>query len=142
MAKTIIPRRPLTTSKTDVPGPGAYHPKEMKQGPGFSVGNGPRSNFVSAKNTPGPAQYQHQANFLHPKTSWSIGKGARPPITTTKNYEDSGKIEKYQQGEDFRKMKEEQLEKIKQKGPKAGWTLVGRKNEGTAGMFDRPVRFT
>lgn len=140
MSKTIIPRRPLTTSKTDVPGPGAYYPKERGQGPGFSVGNGPRSNFVSTKATPGPAAYS--GTYPHPNTSWKFGKANRPPITAPKNYEDPAKIEKYSETEDFRRLKEEQLERIKQKGPKAGWTIVGRKDDGSAGAFDRPVLLT
>ena len=112
----------------------------MKQGPGFSVGHGQRSNFVSAKETPGPAKYH--GNSPQPTTAWTFGTGRRPPITVPKNYEDPAKVEKYQEEQDVRRIKEERLEKIKQKGPKAGWTLVGRKNEATAGMFDRPVAFT
>ena len=137
MAKTIIPRRPLTSNKTDVPGPGAYHPKEINHGPSFKVGDGSRSNFVSAKETPGPAEYN--GSYPHPKTTWTFGKGRRPPITAPKNYEDPAKIEKYEENDDLRRLKEEQLLKIKQKGPKSGWTIVGRNTEGTAGAFEKPV---
>lgn len=143
MAKSIGQRRPLTGSKNDFPGPGAYQPKDMNPGPGFSVGSGGRSNFIRAKDTPGPAHYQVEYKPLKsdkrpPETGWTFGKGKRPPITTPKNYEDPAKLDKYEQSAPQREMKEEQLEKIKQKAPKPGFTMVGRKGEGSS-LFDKPV---
>ena len=109
----------------------------MNPGPGFSVGNGGRSNFIRAKNTPGPADYHGEQP--HPQTAWTFGRGKRPPITSPKNYEDPNKVDKYEKAAQQRQQKEDQLERIKQKAPKPGYTIVGRKGDGGA-QGEKPVR--
>lgn len=48
-----------------VPGPGNYTTSELKmKGPSYSIGTGPRSSLIKAKDGPGPGNYNISSNEL------------------------------------------------------------------------------
>ena len=60
-----------------MPGPGAYEPKkEVYSHIGGIVGKDLRDSLVMSK-TPGPGNYQHDANFKEKSPSWSLPKTPR-----------------------------------------------------------------
>lgn len=67
------------TINTDgrVPGPGAYEPKkEVYSHIGGIVGKDLRDSLVMNK-TPGPGNYEHDANFKEKSPMWSLSKSSR-----------------------------------------------------------------
>lgn len=60
-----------------VPGPGAYEPKkEIYSHIGGIVGKDLKDSLIMSK-TPGPGNYEHDANFKEKSPVWSLSKSAR-----------------------------------------------------------------